>query len=110
MIQEACGRHDDLLFTLDEYLEKIGINVAAFHAECGSGELEWSMEPTWGIDTADKYLMFKGAVKDLCRMKGYECLFTTVPYMDASAVFTNFNHSLWDDKGNNAFFDKSFRN
>lgn len=111
-VHELFTANEALFFKLDKFLERAGVNVGHMHAEWGSGQFEWAMEPIWGVEVADKVFTLKQAIKEVCQKEGYEAWFTSVPApmtdgSDSSSNGCHFNHSLWDTDGRNAFLDEN---
>jgi glutamine synthetase len=109
-VQEVFGSFEGLMLEVDTYLEKAGVNVSAMHPEFGSGQFEWSLEPQWGIASADKTVTLKQAIKEVSRMHGYQCWFASKVFTNTTANGCHFNHSLWDKDGKNVFLDESAEN
>jgi glutamine synthetase len=105
-VQQVFAKHESLLLNMERYAAKAGIEIGHMHTEWGHGQYEWVMDPLWGIDTPDKMFAFKGAAREVCQNRGYECLFVSLPSSDATGNGLHFNHSLWDLAGNNVFHDE----
>ncbi|CAG5136721.1 unnamed protein product [Candidula unifasciata] len=82
-----------------------GIPVETQMEELGPGQIEYSMKPLYGIETADATHRLRYVSKSLSERSGLEATFMTKPLEDSSNSGFHFNHSLWTIDGQNAFYD-----
>ncbi|BFY99207.1 hypothetical protein BsWGS_02247 [Bradybaena similaris] len=81
-----------------------GIPVETQMEEWGPGQIEYSMKPLYGIESADVTHRLRYVSKSLCERSGLEATFMTKPGEDTSNNGFHFNHSLWTNDGRNAFY------
>ena len=116
--------------SLDDYLTKSGVHSSGFLVEHGSGQMEFSLDPSFGVESADQMFWFKQTVKELTlkpsllpassedddpRREGdspsprnWQATFMAQPFPEASNNGLHFNHSLWSIDGKqNLFADPS---
>jgi glutamine synthetase len=98
----------DLLCTLEENLLQLGLPLLSMEDEWGPGQLEFTFAPQAGLAPADSALLFRTAVKQICRRLGYHATFMARP------AFPEFFSTGWhvhqslsavDDPGGNTFCD-----
>lgn len=106
LVQEVLSINERLLIRMDKDLEKAGVNVATMQTEWGSGQFEWALEPEFGIQMADKTMIFKHAVREICRQQGCQCWFLAKSFEGSGLNGCHFNHSLWNENGKNVFLDE----
>jgi glutamine synthetase len=71
----------DLLRTLRDHVLGLGLPLATIEDEWGPGQVEFTFAPHDGLSAADNALMFRSAVKQICRRLGYH-----VTFMAKSAI------------------------
>lgn len=99
---------EEYVYGLDEKLGQIGVHTVTFQTEHGSGQFEFALEPTFGIEAVDRMFCFKEAVKELSLLRGWQATFMAQPFPEASNNGLHFNHSLWSIDGKqNLFADPS---
>jgi glutamine synthetase len=69
----------DLLETLEENLLAVGLPLLTIEDEWGPGQLEFTFAPQSGLTPADNALLFRTAVKQICRRLGYHATFMARP-------------------------------
>lgn len=85
-------RLDGLSETLDalrDGLAGVGLEPRSIEDEWGPGQLEMSLEPREGLGTADAMVLFRSAVKQICRRRGLLATFMCKP------ALPNFFASGW---------------
>ena len=96
---------DDLLSLLRDHLLALGLPLATIEDEWGPGQIEFTFAPDDGLRAADSALLFRNAVKQICRRHGYHATFM------AQLALPNFFGTGWHihqslseaDRGGNAF-------
>jgi glutamine synthetase len=94
----------DVLSFLQENLEKLGLPLATLEDEWGPGQCEITFGPMPALEAADAALLFRSAVKQLCRRNGFHASFMAMPKVPN--VFPSGWHlhqSLTTTGGENAF-------
>uniref|UniRef100_A0A0B7BF42 Lengsin n=1 Tax=Arion vulgaris TaxID=1028688 RepID=A0A0B7BF42_9EUPU len=102
----------DLPFLYDHMTELLasGIPVETQMEESVPGQIEYSMQPQYGINMADAVHRLRYITKSVCDKIGFTPTFMTKPkYVGDSSGF-HFNHSLWTLDGKNAFYDPTNEN
>jgi len=98
---------ESILFFLQDNLQKLGLPLATLEDEWGPGQCEVTFNPLNAIEAADAALLFRSAVKQLCRRNGYHASFMAIPKVPN--VFPSGWHmhqSIVTGSGENAFVAK----
>jgi glutamine synthetase len=66
---------DDLLRTLQGHLLALDLPLLTMEDEWGPGQIEFTFGPEPGLRAADNLLLFRNAVKQVCRRLGYHATF-----------------------------------
>jgi glutamine synthetase len=80
---------DDILILLQDDLTELGLPLRTMEDEWGPGQTEFTFDPQLGLDPADSMLLFRTAVKQICRRNGLHATFMTKP------ALPNFFSSGW---------------
>ena len=80
---------DDILIMLQDALTDLGLPLRSMEDEWGPGQTEFTFDPQTGLDSADSMLLFRTAVKQICRRQGLHATFMTKP------ALPNFFSSGW---------------
>lgn len=88
-------------------LEKMGIPVEYSHHESGPSQQEIDLRFADALAMADNVMTYKLVVKEIAAKYGVYASFMPKPLMDAPGSGMHIHQSLFDSKGNNAFFDES---
>lgn len=99
---------DDILVLLQDNLAALDLPLRSMEDEWGPGQTEFTFDPQVGLDPADSMLLFRTAVKQICRRNGLHATFMTKP------ALPNFFSSGWHlheslisaSGGLNAFTDR----
>ncbi len=79
-LTETRGDEVEPLYTmLQNNLEALGLPLASLEDEWGPGQCELTFSPLPAMQAADAALLFRTAVKQLCRRHGYHASFMAVP-------------------------------
>jgi glutamine synthetase len=79
-LTETRGDEIEPLYALlQENLEALGLPLASLEDEWGPGQCELTFSPLPALEAADRALLFRTAVKQLCRRHGYHASFMAVP-------------------------------
>jgi glutamine synthetase len=79
-LTETRGDEIEPLYTmLQKNLEALGLPLASLEDEWGPGQCEITFSPLPAMQAADAALLFRTAVKQLCRRNGYHASFMAVP-------------------------------
>lgn len=88
-------------------LEKMGIPVEYSHHESGPSQQEIDLRFADALTMADNVMTYKQVVKEIAMKYGAYASFMPKPLSDAPGSGMHVHQSLFDEKGNNAFFDKN---
>ena len=80
---------DDILIELQAVLTELGLPLRTMEDEWGPGQCEFTFDPQIGLEAADTMLLFRTAVKQVCRRRGLHATFMTKP------ALPNFFSSGW---------------
>ena len=58
------------LYAVDQVMSEAGINLQVLQTECSEGQIEFVMQPQYGITTPDNVFILRQAVSD---NNVYEC-------------------------------------
>ncbi len=86
-------------------LEEMGFEIEASHHECAVGQHEIDFKYADALDSADKIMTFKLAVKSLAQKNGLHATFMPKPIYGVAGSGMHLNMSLFQD-GKNAFEDE----
>lgn len=100
---------DSILQVLQENLEGVGLPLRTMEDEWGPGQCEFTFDPRVGVEAADNMLLFRTAVKQICRREGYHATFMTRPSLpNFFSSGWHLHQSLRDlSSGANAFTNES---
>jgi glutamine synthetase len=70
---------DDILSTLEEHVLALGLPLLTIEDEWGPGQIEFTFGPQQGLAPGDDALLFRSAVKQICRRLGYHATFMARP-------------------------------
>ena len=87
-------------------LEKMGIPVEYSHHESGPSQQEIDLRFADALTMADNVMTYKQVVKEIAMKYGVYASFMPKPLTDAPGSGMHVHQSLFDEKGNNAFFDE----
>jgi glutamine synthetase len=98
---------DDLLRTLQGYVLGLELPLLTMEDEWGPGQIEFTFSPEPGLRAADNALLFRSAVKQICRRLGYHATFMARPvFPEFFGTGWHIHQSLLDrSTGENAFSD-----
>ena len=86
-------------------LEKMGIPVEYSHHENGPSQQEIDLRFADALSMADNVMTYKMVVKEIAMKHGVYASFMPKPLSDAPGSGMHIHQSLFDEDGNNAFFD-----
>lgn len=69
----------DLLSVLEEYTVALGLPLLTIEDEWGPGQIEFTFSAQPGLVAADQALLFRAAIKQICRRLGYHATFMARP-------------------------------
>ncbi|HEY1259966.1 MAG TPA: glutamine synthetase family protein [Stellaceae bacterium] len=110
LLAEARYDHCDEVFELlRDPIAGLGLPLRSLEVEFGPSQLEFTFRPTSNLESADTMVLFRSAVKQVCRRHGYHATFMCRPKLPN--VFSSGWHlhqSLRDrSSGANAFMPEN---
>ena len=96
---------DEVVQLVAATAEGLGLPLRSIENEFGPSQLEATFEPGTGLATADAMVLFRSAVKQVCRRRGYHATFMCRPQVpEVAACGWHLHQSLVDlTTGRNAF-------
>lgn len=88
-------------------LEKMGIPVEYSHHEMGPSQHEIDLRYSDALSMADAVMTYKLVVKEMALKHGVFASFMPKPMTDSPGSGMHVHMSLFDEEGNNVFFDES---
>jgi len=70
---------DPVVEILRRHLIELGLPLRSMEVEFGPSQLEFTFDPGVGLEPADAMVLFRGAVKQICRRHGYHATFMCRP-------------------------------
>jgi glutamine synthetase len=105
LAEQKIDEMQPILETLRENLEALGLPIRSLETEGGPSQLEVTFEPETGLAPADDMLLFRSAVKQICRRHGCHATFMCRPALqNVAASGWHLHQSLYSlATGENAF-------
>jgi glutamine synthetase len=105
LAEQKIDEMQPILETLRENLEALGLPIRSLETEWGPSQCEVTFEPETGISPADDMLLFRSAVKQICRRHGCHATFMCWPALpNVYASGWHLHQSLYSlATGENAF-------
>lgn len=75
----------ELTYEIEENMYKVGVDIRTINAEYGAGQLEITMAPARGLQSADNAATYRTGVKEICQKQGLLATFFSYP-MGAKGV------------------------
>eukprot|EP00483_Globobulimina_turgida_P003539 UN03545 len=91
--------YGSFLVECERSLREMDIKLESMHLESAPGQYEWSMKPTFGIQSADNSFLYKTTIKQIAMHHDLHATFTTTPQCDETQFDSHgahFNHSLME--------------
>lgn len=86
-------------------LEALGFEIEASHHECAPGQHEIDFKYGDALKSADNIMTFKQTVKNIAHRNGMHATFMPKPLYGVSGSGMHTNMSLFNEAGENIFFD-----
>jgi glutamine synthetase len=105
LAEQKIDEMQPILETLRENLEALGLPIRSLETEWGPSQCEVTFEPETGLRPADDMLLFRSAVKQICRRHGCHATFMCWPALqNVYASGWHLHQSLYSlATGENAF-------
>jgi glutamine synthetase len=82
----------------------LGLDLGSVEIEFGPSQVEFVFRPAQGIRSADDMILFRSAVKQICRRHGYHATFMCRPsFPNAMSSGWHLHQSVADTRGRNVF-------
>ena len=95
---------DDVVQLLWRTADALDLPVRSFELELGPSQMEVTFAPQTGLRAADDLMLFRSAVKQVCRRNGLHATFMCRPAVpNTFASGWHLHQSLRDEQGRNAF-------
>ncbi|MFQ5758344.1 MAG: glutamine synthetase family protein [Candidatus Bathyarchaeia archaeon] len=96
----------DIRAVMVSTLEKLGINVEMTHHEVAPSQHEIDIEYGEAVNTADKVMALKQAIKTVASNRGLHATFMPKPIFGINGSGMHTHQSLFDKNGENVFHDE----
>lgn len=90
---------------LRRMMDAHGVLIEGYNREHGEGMYEMNLRHATGMEAADRALLFRSGVKELCLLEGLTASFMAKPFADEDGNSGHLHQSLWNPHGQNVFFD-----
>lgn len=81
LTEQRLDQHDTILSILRRDLVALGVPLRTIEVEYGPTQVEITFDPGEGLETADNAVLFRNAVKQICRRHGFHATFMCRPAM-----------------------------
>ena len=97
--------YDPVLEIIRKYLIEMELPLRTMEVEFGPSQMEVTFKPTAGIEAADNMMLFRSAVKQICKRHGYHATFMCRPGLPNtfSSGWHLHQSLLYKSNGDNAF-------
>lgn len=96
---------EDVLTSIMLALTEMGAYPEVANTEYGSGQFEVTHAPFWGMEIADMAFYYRTSIKEILYKKGYTATFMSKPVASTSGSGSHLNQSLYNESGENLFYD-----
>ncbi len=105
LTEQRYDQFDDVYVMLRRDLMAMGLPLRSIELEYGPSQCEFTFHPGIGLEPADTMMLFRSAVKQICRRNGYHATFMCRPRLpNVMSSGWHLHQSLRDRKtGANAF-------
>ena len=77
---------EDLLDTLRRHSDAMGLEPRTMEIEMGPSQFEFTFEPSDPLEQADRYVLFRTLVKEVCQRRGLHATFMAKPKLANAAA------------------------
>ena len=103
-IWRASG-DDDVIGHIVRQMDAYGIPMEGYNREHGPGMYEVNIKYGPTLEAADRAMLFRNGVKELCTQRGLTATFMAKWNDKEDGCSGHIHQSLWDGEGRNLFFD-----
>ena len=101
------SQYSDLTHAIFDLLSDFQVPLEGFHTETGPGVFEAAIQYTNALESADRAVLFKAAVKEICHRHDVMASFMAKPSNSLPGCSGHLHQSLWHiDDDRNAFFEQ----
>ena len=79
LTESRMDEYDPVLEILRGHLMKLGLGLRTMEVEFGPSQIEVTFKPEAGLIAADNMMLFRSAVKQICKRNGYHATFMCRP-------------------------------
>jgi glutamine synthetase len=94
-----------ILGRLRRLMDEHGVPIEGYNREHGPGMYEMNLRHAPGLEAADRALLFRNGVKEICLLAGLTASFMAKPDAREDGCSGHLHQSLWDAGGRNVFHD-----
>ena len=103
-LHRASG-DEPLLSRLRKMMDAHGIEIEGYNREHGAGMYEMNLKHATGLEAADRAMLFRNGVKEICMQQGLTATFMAKVSDAEDGCSGHLHQSLWDAAGTNLFHD-----
>ena len=105
LTETRMDEYDPILEIIRGHLIKLGLPLRTIEVEFGPSQIEITFKPALGLAAADNMMLFRSAVKQICKRNGYHATFMCRPGLpNAFSSGWHLHQSLLNKSdGHNAF-------
>jgi glutamine synthetase len=98
---------DFLIGKLRRLMDAHGVPIESYNREHGPGMYEMNLRHATGMEAADRALLFRNGVKEICLLDNMTASFMAKPFADEDGNSGHLHQSLWSSSGQNLFYDET---
>jgi glutamine synthetase len=98
---------DFLVGKLRRLMDAHGVPIEGYNREHGPGMYEMNLRHATGLEAADRAMLFRNGVKEICLLDGMTASFMAKPFADEDGNSGHLHQSLWSMGGQNVFHDEA---
>jgi len=104
LTEMRLDRIEPITDILRQHCVALGLDLQSIELEFGPSQVEFVFRPARGIQSADDMVLFRSAVKQICRRHGFHATFMCRPaFANAMSSGWHLHQSLIDERGDNLF-------
>ncbi len=104
LTEMRADRIEPITDILRQQCVKLGLELQSIEIEFGPSQVEFVFRPARGMKSADDMVLFRNAVKQICRRHGFHATFMCRPaFANAMSSGWHLHQSLIDAQGTNLF-------
>jgi glutamine synthetase len=104
LTETRLDRIEPITDVLRQHSLALGMDLQSVELEFGPSQVEFVFRPAAGMKSADDMILFRSAVKQICRRQGFHATFMCRPsFPNAMSSGWHLHQSLVDTRGRNLF-------